>query len=102
MVSQIRSGRVLGRCHAALAQHQLSCSAYDAALETSKAGRLLMAESLTVRARAAAGLAASGSGAHWSRYTGQQRLAELIGRMQGERSVLEAALAIPEPEEEGV
>ena len=37
-----RSGRVLGRCHAAMGQHELSAAAFDASIELTKTGRLLM------------------------------------------------------------
>ena len=55
MPSKCRSGRVLGRCHAALGQHALSVSALDAALLLAKDGEHLLSEALTVKARAMAG-----------------------------------------------
>ena len=91
--SRARAGRVLGRCHAAKGEPALSYSAFDAAIELAKSGRLLMAEALTVRARAAAGREAGGTGApHWDERTGRQRIAEVAGRAQGDRAQLEAAL----------
>ena len=58
--SLVRSGRVLGRCHAALGQQALSSAALDAALEHARAQRLRWSESLAVGERkAAAGGAAA-------------------------------------------
>jgi hypothetical protein len=34
---------------------------------------------------------------HWDEATGKQRLAEVMGRMQGPRDVLERALLLPHP-----
>lgn len=87
---------MLGRCHAALGQHMLSVSAFDAAISLARSGKLLLSEALAVRGRAAAGRnGAGGSGLHWDEETGKQRLAEVMGRMQGPRKVLERALAVP-------
>ena len=66
----------------------LSCSAFDAALQQAKMSELLYSEALVVRARALVGKAATttareGSGAHWSGYSGRQRLVEVMGRMKG-------------------
>jgi hypothetical protein len=95
--AKVRAGRVLGRCHAALGQHMLSVSAFDAAIELVKSRKLLLAEALSVRGRAVAGEnGAGGSGLHWDRETGKQRLAEVMGRMQGPREVLERALRLPQ------
>jgi hypothetical protein len=95
-LSKVRAGRVLGRCHAALGQHTLSISAFDAAIELAKSRKLLLSEVLSVRGRAvAAGNGVGGSGLHWDEETGKQRLAEVMGRMQGPRKVLERALAVP-------
>jgi hypothetical protein len=79
----------LGRCHARLGDHTLSVAALDAALDGTKKGKLLFSEALTVRARALVGKAAttgahgSGSSLHWDEHTGKQRLAEMMGRMDG-------------------
>jgi hypothetical protein len=91
VVSKGRAGRVLGRCHAALGQHTLSVSAFDAAIELAQLRKLLLSEALSVRGRAAVGRneVAGGSGLHWDEETGRQRLAEMMGRMQGPRDVLE-------------
>ena len=52
-------------------------------------------EALTIRGRAAAGVAAGGGGgAHWSERTGKERLAEVMGRMHGDTGVLEGVLAL--------
>ena len=91
--SRARAGRVLGRCHAAKGEPALSYSAFDAAIELAKSGRLHRAEALTVRARVAAGREGGGTGApHWDERTGRQRIAEVAGRAQGDRAQLEAAL----------
>jgi hypothetical protein len=90
--SKVRAGRVLGRCHAVLGQHTLSVSAFDAAIELAHSRQLLLSEALSVRGRAVAGRnGAGGSGLHWDEETGKQRLAEVMGRMQGPREVLERA-----------
>ena len=39
-----RTGRLLGRCHAALGDHSLSAAALDASLATAKTGQLLLSE----------------------------------------------------------
>jgi hypothetical protein len=97
VLSKVRAGRVLGRCHAALGQHMLSVSAFDAAIELAQSRKLLLSEALSVRGRAAAGRSgAGGSGLHWDEETGKQRLAEVMGRMQGPREVLERALLLPQ------
>ena len=51
-------------------------------------------EALTIRGRAAAGVASGGGGVHWSARTGKQRLADVLARMHGDAAVLEAALAL--------
>jgi hypothetical protein len=95
--SKVRAGRVLGRCHAALGQHALSVSAFDAAIELSQLRKLLLSEALAVRGRAAAGRNGTGGGElHWDETTGNQRLAEVVGRMQGPREALERALLLPQ------
>jgi hypothetical protein len=94
--TKVRAGRVLGRCHSALGQHMLSVSAFDAAIDLARARKLLLSEALSVRGRAAAGKSgADGSGLHWGDETGRQRLAEVMGRMQGPREALERALVLP-------
>jgi hypothetical protein len=86
--SKVRAGRVLGRCHAALGQHMLSVSAFDAAIGLARSGKLLLSEALAVRGRAAAGRnGAGGSGLHWDEETGKQRLMEVVSRMQGPHQV---------------
>ena len=53
--SKVRAGRVLGRCHAALGEHALSVSAFDAAIKLARRGRFLLSEALAIRDRALAG-----------------------------------------------
>jgi hypothetical protein len=94
--SKVRAGRVLGRCHAALGQHMLSVSAFDAAISLARSGKLLLSEALAVRGRAATGRnGPGGGGLHWDEETGKQRLAEVMGRMQGPKEALERALHLP-------
>jgi hypothetical protein len=96
-LSKVRAGRVLGRCHAVLRQHMLSVSAFDAAIELAQSRKLLLSETLSVRGRAAAGRNGAGDGGlHWDEETGKQRLAEVMGRMQGPREVLERVLLLPQ------
>ena len=94
-----RSGRLLGRCHAALGEHALAVAALDAALEASRAGELLYNEALTVRARALVGKAATATaavtvtattyeGPHWLEGRGKHRVAEVMGRMSTRSSAL--------------
>jgi tetratricopeptide (TPR) repeat protein len=91
--SKVRAGRVLGRCHAALGQHTLSVSAFDAAIDLARSRKLLLSEALSVRGRAAAGKNGAGnSRLHWDVAMGRQRLSEVMGRMQGPREALERAL----------
>jgi hypothetical protein len=87
-VSQVRAGQVLGRCHAALGQHMLSASAFDAAIELAQSRKLLLSEALSVRDRAVSGRNGAGVGLHWDEETGKQRLVEVMGRMQGPREAL--------------
>ena len=47
--SLVRSGRVLGRCHAALGQRELSSAALEAAMQHARTHRLLWSESLVAR-----------------------------------------------------
>ena len=91
--SKVRAGRVLGRCHAALGEHALSVSAFDAAIQLASAGRFLLSEALAIRDRARAGQDAGGSRLHWDERTGKQRRAEMMERMQGPREPLERLLA---------
>ena len=91
--SKVRAGRVLGRCHAALGEHALSVSAFDAAIQLASAGRFLLSEALAIRDRVRAGQAAGGSRVHWDERTGKQRVGEMMGRMQGPREPLERLLA---------
>jgi hypothetical protein len=98
--SKVRAGRVLGRCHAALGQHTLSVSAFDAAISLAKRGRFLLSEALAVRGRMQAWREkgcnsdndGGGSGLHWDDRTGKQRLEEVMDRMQGAREPLELLL----------
>jgi hypothetical protein len=96
-VAKVRAGRVLGRCHAAMGQHMLSVSAFDAAIVLAKSGKLLLSEAMSVRGRVLAGRGGddggTGSELHWDAQVGKQRLVEVIGRMQGPRELLGAALA---------
>jgi hypothetical protein len=95
--SKVRAGRVLGRCHAAQGQHMLSVSAFDAAIGLARSGKLLLSEALVVRGRAAAGRNGAGSdGLHWDEETGKQRLAGVMGRMQGPKEALERVLVLPQ------
>ena len=97
--SQARAGRLLGRCHARRGEHALSVSALDAAAALATTGHLLLATALTVRARAlvgkAAEAAASGSvefAPHWDEHTGRERVVEVMGRMAGDKALLEKLL----------
>jgi hypothetical protein len=97
--SKVRAGQVLGRCHAALGQHTLSVSAFDAAIGLARSGKLLLSEALAVRGRAVAGRNEAGGGGvglHWNEETGKQRLAEVMGRMQGPKEALERVLVLPQ------
>ena len=96
--SMICAGRLIGRAHAALGQHELSVAAFDAAAELARVGRYLLSDLLTVRSRAIAGRAASGVGRHWSEEIGRQRLVEVVGRLQpsggdAEREMIAAAVS---------
>jgi hypothetical protein len=92
--SKVRAGNVLGRCHAALGEHALSVSAFDAAIELAKRGRFLLSEALLIRDRVLAGRGAGMGTLHWDEQKAEQRLAEVMGRMQGGREPLELLLAI--------
>ena len=78
---------MLGRCHAALGQHELSAAAFDASIEMTRTGRLLMSEALGVRGHWLAGMeartgaAGAVGGVQWSKTTGRARLAE-VGHMK--------------------
>jgi hypothetical protein len=95
VVSKVRAGRVLGRCHAVQGQHMLSVSAFDAAIDLAQSRKLLLSEALTVRERADRNGAGNNSELHWDEETGRQRLEEVMGRMQGPREALEKALVLP-------
>jgi hypothetical protein len=92
--SKVRAGNVLGRCHVALGEHALSVSAFDAAIELAKRGRFLLSEALLIRDRVLAGRGTGKGTMHWDEQKGGQRLAEVMGRMQGGREPLELLLAI--------
>jgi hypothetical protein len=95
--SKVRAGRVLGRCHAALGQHMLSVSAFDVSIHLAQSRKLLLSEALSVRGRAAAGRNGVGSSKlHWDESTGKQRLAEVMGRMQGPLGMLKKVLDLPQ------
>jgi hypothetical protein len=93
-LSKIRAGRVLGRCHAALGEHALSVSAFDAAIQLARCGRYLLSEALTVRDRALAGRDAGEGELHWDERKGARQLEEMMGRMQGPREPLERLLLV--------
>jgi hypothetical protein len=95
--SKVCAGRVIGRCHAALGEHALSVSAFDAAIELARRGRFLLSEALVVRDRALAGQGTGGGGLHWDEPTGKQQLVEVMGRMQGPREPLEVLLGLCRP-----
>jgi hypothetical protein len=92
-LSKVRAGRVLGRCHAALGEHALAVSAFDAAIQLASVGRFLLSEALAIRDQVRAGQAAGGNKVHWDEHTGKQRVGEMMGRMQGPREPLERLLA---------
>ena len=82
-----------------MAEHALSKAALDAALEATKTGELLYSEALTVRARALVSRATSasthnagGSATHWDTRAENERLHEVMGRMDCDRAVLAALL----------
>jgi hypothetical protein len=97
VTAKVRAGRVLGRCHAALGEHMLSVSAFDAAIDLARSRKLLLSDALSVQGRAAVGRNGTGesSGVHWNGEVGRQRLAEVMDRMQGPRDALESALSLP-------
>ena len=98
--SMIRAGRLIGRAHAALGQHELSIAAFDAAAELARVGRYLESELLTAQSRAVAGRAAGdGVGGHWSEGTGRERVLEVVGRLRpsggdAEREAIAAAVLV--------
>ena len=92
MPARCRAARLLGRCHAALGDHQLSASVLDAAIEGAKVGELLFNEAMTVRARALVGATTMGTGPHWDTATAHKRLNEVMGRMDCDRPLLEKLL----------
>ena len=93
--SKVRAGHILGRCHAALGEHALSVSAFDAAIQLAKRGRFLLSEALLIRDRGLAGQGAGKGAIHWDAHTRNQQLAEVMGRMQGAREPLARLLGIP-------
>jgi hypothetical protein len=92
--SKVCAGQVIGRCHAALGEHALSVSAFDAAIDLARRGRFLLSEALTIRDRALVGQGTGGNGLHWDKSTGKQRLVEIMERMQGPREPLEVLLGL--------
>jgi hypothetical protein len=94
-MSKVRAGHILGRCHAALGEHALSVSAFDAAIHLAKRGRFLLSEALVIRDRGLAGQGAGKGTMHWDEHAGKQQLAEVMGRMQGPREPLELLLGTP-------
>ena len=91
--SRIRAGLLLGRCHAALGEHDLAVAAFATSLQLAETCRLQLCELLAVSGRAAAGRAAGGNGSHWGLEEGRQRLGEVLGRMAlGEDGKQRAAL----------
>jgi hypothetical protein len=93
--SKVRAGRVIGRCHAALGDHALSVSAFNAAIELARRGRFLLSEALIIRDRALAGQGAGGNnGLHWDESTGKQQMVEVMGRMQGPREPMDMLLGL--------
>jgi hypothetical protein len=75
------------------AAHAVGVSIRRAAIGLARSGKLLLSEALAVRGRAAAGRDGTGGGGlHWDEETGKQRLAEVIGRMQGPKEALERVM----------
>jgi hypothetical protein len=71
VMSKVRAGRMLGRCHVALGQQMLSVSAFDSAIDLANSRKMLLSEALAVRGRAAAGRnGAEDSGLHWDENMG--------------------------------
>ena len=93
--SKVRAGHILGRCHAALGEHALSVSAFDAAIQLAKRGRFLLSEALLIRDRGLAGQGAGKGAIHWDEHMGKQQLVEVMGRMQGAREPLGRLLNPP-------
>jgi hypothetical protein len=93
--SKVRAGHILGRCHAALGEHALSVSAFDASIQLAKCGRFLLSEALLIRDRGLAGQGVGKGAIHWDEHVGKQQLAEVMGRMQGPREPLELLLGTP-------
>jgi hypothetical protein len=90
--SKVRAGRVLGRCHAAMGEHALSVSVFDAAIELARRGGFLLSEALAIRDRALAGKDGRGGGLRWDVSTRKQRVEEVMGRMHGPREPLRQLL----------
>jgi hypothetical protein len=93
-MSKVRAGHILGRCHAALGEHTLSVSAFDAAIQLAKRGRFLLSEALLIRDRGLAGQGVGKGAMHWDEHTGKQQLAEVMGRMQGAREPISRLLGV--------
>jgi hypothetical protein len=96
--SKVRAGHILGRCHAALGEHTLSVSAFDAAIQLAKRGRFLLSEALLIRDRGLARQEAGKGAIHWDKHTehtGKQQLAEVMGRMHGAQEPLGRLLGLP-------
>ena len=67
----------------------MSAAAFDAALQLAQGARFLLSEALTVFERTKTGRTAGGSSSmHWSERVARQRLAEVMGRMDGPREPL--------------
>ena len=93
--SKASGGRVLGRAHALLGEHDLSAAAFDAAIELARSRGFVWSEFLAVKDRVEAGRGAQGvRGHHWPQAAGQQRLTEVLARMEL-REEDRAALAAP-------
>ena len=92
--SKVRAGHILGRCHAALGEHALSVSAFDAAIQLAKRGRFLLSEALLIRDRGLAGQGAGKGTMHWDEHTEKQQLVEVMGRMQGAQEPIRRLLGV--------
>jgi hypothetical protein len=93
-MSKVRAGHILGRCHAALGEHALSVSAFDASIQLARRGRFLLTEALLIRDRELAGQVAGKGAMHWDEHTRKQQLVEVMGRMQGPREPLGRLLGL--------
>ena len=84
-LSQLLSG-------ALLINTEKACS--PSAIQLARRGRFLLSEALTVRDQALAGQVVGENELHWDEREGKQRLAEVMGRMQGPREPLEMLLGL--------